>query len=1225
VPNQSYDFNEVRKGWVGSTDSIKDPSRLYFKTNGQFNGSIWYADITGTDATMNITSEGGSNPSGLSVISVSVDGSAFVDATYVSGDTYQLFSGLSDEEHNVSVKIGGAFGDFAYIRTDEVNAVVVTGASPSMDILQNNFSTFDNNVFSTGIHYIPTDDSEPNPAVKNIDLYAGPARCSFSTSASRILVTISLGGDLYYSVDGNNYIENLSAVTGYTHEILLDGQPHDIALWGSNPILGGYLDSPITSNTSNGRLHQFGDSITDAGAIPDSSAVVDVNNTAPFFGYLGCTFGQAGATTASLLGFLPTVISGITIEAGDVAVLAIGRNNITGAFDLGTQASVQQEYRDIVDILLANYDKVLARGILPEGSPTDFQSQNTVIESIVDSYSDPRLVFVDTSQWSGISTVDSVHPDKAGYLTISDYSKVDYAEFLGEGSGGGGGTPEPPPEETGSGVPEINNLTLFHSCDPSTWTAATFGRGDAPMPNLGNRPGLDGAGATYLNSFSTPVVAGDVYTAHSPLNLTPVDISGDDQFLILHSQSPIPNYDVLTTDADSLHLYAISGGDLNNWAVWYIADAFNTGYRGSEWYPLRMYGTPDDQSGTFDATNVTGVGFGYKSRVSGNVNSALGAVVDQCLYVNGVEFANTGTDATELQDYINLLDRSSGESYHSALVREAGSTFEIGIPFTVRTRNLVSPNAAIGISLRKDDMTYKTTPTGEEYIKFRPISAGTQVISNAQFTRGSGDYNLDIDSSATGSSVTLNSSLVTGNDTITVRGSGSTISGGTFSNPRNVNLQDGRVNAGITSPQTPVDINSVLTSGSSIEITTPVGDSLNFNTSELDFSNNVFNIPASEINFTAPSGTGVYDLSGIECDGTVTLDNTTAIDTQVRMASGVTAVQKTPTTGGGLVTLDTPAINVDIIASNIIDGTRVVLINYTKSTKITDQYGQEIITTPVVIDNSIVSGGNGYINSLSITTGSPHEIGDVLLFKMNWHSGTQAKLPLRIFSSINAGGVNILDSQVDDVIHNNMVFDGQVGLDGSTVDSSQGGPLSADLTNIEIDVNDADDVFDCRKGIAWWRWINTTEQGALVYDATGLVYKPDEYNIEIQGPLKIKNAKVGSELTVINGIWTHYQGESIIASDSNTIVWVPDNRLYSSNIQQVSELVDKVTKMLKYHDNKTRYLGQDGTTVVNTREGAYFIVTYDDDGVTELKRIAIKDKDGNAIAQGDLTAGYDKV
>ena len=244
-----------------------------------------------------------------------------------------------------------------------------------------------------------------------------------------------------------------------------------------------------------------------------------------------------------------------------------------------------------------------------------------------------------------------------------------------------------------------------------------------------------------------------------------------------------------------------------------------------------------------------------------------------------------------------------------------------------------------------------------------------------------------------------------------------------------------------------------------------------------------------------------------------------------------------------------PAPLLPITIPNLIDGTRVVVINYTRST-----LWEDIIINPALIDNSVVSGGNGYDIEVRVGGSEVTQLGDVILIKANWQSGVLAKLPLRIFAVMTESGITLIDSQVDDTIHNNMIFDGVVGLDGSLVDSSNGGELTANLTDVEVNINDDNDIFDCRRGIAWWRWVNTTTQGALIYDALGLVYNPDEYNIVLEGRLKIKNSKVDSELTVINGIWKHYQGESIIAEDSETIRWVPNDRLYNANSEQITDI-----------------------------------------------------------------------
>jgi len=252
-----------------------------------------------------------------------------------------------------------------------------------------------------------------------------------------------------------------------------------------------------------------------------------------------------------------------------------------------------------------------------------------------------------------------------------------------------------------------------------------------------------------------------------------------------------------------------------------------------------------------------------------------------------------------------------------------------------------------------------------------------------------------------------------------------------------------------------------------------------------------------------------------------------------------------------------PAPVLPITAPNIIDGTRVVVINYTRST-----IWEDIIITPALIDNSVVSGGSGYSTEVRVGGSEVTQLGDTILIKANWQSGTEAKLPLRIFAVMTESGITVIDSQEDDEIHNNMIFDGVVGLDGSLVDSSNGGELTANLTDVEVNINDNNDIFDCRRGIAWWRWVNTTEQGALIYDALGLVYKPDEYNIELRGRLKIKNSKADSELTIINGIWSHYLGESIIADDSATIIWVPNDRLYNANNSQITDIKALVDQYL---------------------------------------------------------------
>ena len=208
-----------------------------------------------------------------------------------------------------------------------------------------------------------------------------------------------------------------------------------------------------------------------------------------------------------------------------------------------------------------------------------------------------------------------------------------------------------------------------------------------------------------------------------------------------------------------------------------------------------------------------------------------------------------------------------------------------------------------------------------------------------------------------------------------------------------------------------------------------------------------------------------------------------------------------------------PSVTVSIDIPNLIDGTRVYLYDETNT---------------ALLDNSVVSGGGGYSYSLAYTS-------DITIsFKACYQSGTTAKLPITGTGIVTASGLTLLDTQEDDTIHNSL------GIDGSTVTE-----LTADFANIQIDVSDSDDTFDCRRGIAWWRYITQTSQGIADYNVLALEYNPDQYNIQVDGALQIENVKVGSVLKITDGLWTRKDGGDMIASTSETIHWIPNDRLYA--------------------------------------------------------------------------------
>lgn len=56
-----------------------------------------------------------------------------------------------------------------------------------------------------------------------------------------------------------------------------------------------------------------------------------------------------------------------------------------------------------------------------------------------------------------------------------------------------------------------------------------------------------------------------------------------------------------------------------------------------------------------------------------------------------------------------------------------------------------------------------------------------------------------------------------------------------------------------------------------------------------------------------------------------------------------------------------------------------------------------------------------------------------------------------------------------------------------------------------------------------------------------------------------------------------------------------------------------IEDILRYHDNDTRFLGIDGLTEV-TQPDCYYMVLYEDDGVTELKRISFRNSSNQPVA-----------
>lgn len=101
--------------------------------------------------------------------------------------------------------------------------------------------------------------------------------------------------------------------------------------------------------------------------------------------------------------------------------------------------------------------------------------------------------------------------------------------------------------------------------------------------------------------------------------------------------------------------------------------------------------------------------------------------------------------------------------------------------------------------------------------------------------------------------------------------------------------------------------------------------------------------------------------------------------------------------------------------------------------------------------------------------------------------------------------------------------------------------------------------------------------------------------------------------------WTTAEKEEIrtalgVTGDTSPLGGTPALATQSS----VDSTVTILQLLNDYHDNTTKYFGADGTTEV-IQSLSYFMVTYADDGTTELKRIGFQNASGNSVVISSAT------
>lgn len=569
----------------------------------------------------------------------------------------------------------------------------------------------------------------------------------------------------------------------------------------------------------------------------------------------------------------------------------------------------------------------------------------------------------------------------------------------------------------------VTNLVQAHALNTGAMTLAAVAGADQAFPAAGgSNVGIDGVNACQqLENAGTSLVTDDFYSGY--VTFSSLSMSAVDSAFVVHFKNNQPSFNSIK----AVRIAIRSGTGTANWGVWNTSGL--TTLKNGSFHPCVATGTPDIEIGTFDPSDCTG--FALLVQASNTDTFGLQISVDQLVHINGpVVFEDTGTAATvTLENYFDLLKPTSGTTYHSMLVARAGPTIEFGFPISIQADDYDDTSIALGIAFKPaDGVGFPAMPLGYFQLGVIGQASGSIVLSNASLATNSTAYNLTVNGAAASTSITMSSCLMAGVNTSSITGAGVTMTGCTLVSPATCTIADGdlqlTINDCAAAIQWTADLvaGSTITTNSSIDVKFDVGDYSDIN----------IDMTASAGFAVDPStSAGTYIFTGLTTTGTVTLDNDSANDTIISVATALTYTDVNPGTGGGALAIAAPPVTVDFSVPNVIDGSRYRLYNVTQATELA---------------NGVIAGGAGY--SVTLTRGTDYDNNDVVTFLATYQSGGSAKYPFRASATLTTGDFTNTDSQVDWANPG----PNTLGIDGSTVSE-----CATDYVGVQVEVTDADD------------------------------------------------------------------------------------------------------------------------------------------------------------------------
>jgi lysophospholipase L1-like esterase len=429
----NYTATQILGGFTGPIDTIQNAARVYCRTEI----TLWSGWIYGTEAKLTMTSDYGDYDG---AVQVAVDGGAFGSAAR-TGQVHTLFTGLPQAGHFVEFRVAPGLGDAAYIPATG-NILSVTGIPPSLLLLTNKIQVggdsatglYSGSMVANTANFTPLLQA-PSGQTYGSNIGSVKIKGAFTklvvtlNGARKIGVCQNGGPPTFYSIAEESNNPSRAIV------IPCDGSTSTYNIWdsGNSVNSGGVFavagDSTFLDIGTRRRIEQYGDSVTygsGPGATPVDSELMSV---AAKLGFVGSTNGISGQTVGGGKAMIDSCLAGRVVGPNDVAILSLGGNSAESGIDSTEQA----DYGACIDKLLAKgYGKVLCRGIFPIADTNTNNiaiAANATLKSVMDAKANPKLIWIDTSTWTGYETIDGVHPTAAGYVTLAGYAYAKYASL----------------------------------------------------------------------------------------------------------------------------------------------------------------------------------------------------------------------------------------------------------------------------------------------------------------------------------------------------------------------------------------------------------------------------------------------------------------------------------------------------------------------------------------------------------------------------------------------------------------------------------------------------------------------------------------------------------------------------------------------------------------------------------------------------------------------------